>query len=402
MQKTMSNRLLWACLSAVILTPFANDVFISGMPEMARFFNTHHIGLVISVYLLGGAIMPPIAGPLLDRFGRRPVFIFGLVAYVIGSSTTLLANHFDVFLVGRLLQALGASSLIASAFATVRDSWEGHDFVKSMGIISALIGICPAIAPFFGSLMTAWGGWRLSFYFLLIAGVFYFLLIFFFFKETQEVKNLEAGRLDKIAKNYLSLLRHKPYMLYSLSSTFTYGVIFSYITMASYFIMTKFGLNALVVGWVALVLGGILFLCSLIIPRLIKHIGLPLAILISSCVLIAGSLLLLAVNIGAQHGFYYFILPVGVIFVGIGIMRPVGITGAMHCIEKKLAGTASAGFNFLTFVGASIFTALVSHFARSVIHFALAVTILSTLALVAAIFNYLLHQQQPVRVDNSN
>ena len=75
----MKDKLLLLVLSVCIITPFANDIYIASFPEMSLAFNTSHITLVMTVFMIGLAVSQLFYGPLLDRFGRRPVLIIGLV-----------------------------------------------------------------------------------------------------------------------------------------------------------------------------------------------------------------------------------------------------------------------------------------------------------------------------------
>ena len=384
----INNKLLWLCLSAVVLTPLSNDMFISGFPEMSVFFSTSHIGLLISFYLIGIASAQLFYGPLLDRYGRRPVLVIGLFIYLIGNGLMLTTSNFPLFLFARFIQAIGVCSTIGTSLAILHDTRQGHAFVASMGVLSAVIGICPAISPFFGSILTTHFGWKSNFYVLFGLGCFYFLVIAIFFRETQESKNLLATSRAHIWGNYRSLCGRKAFRLYCLVSALTYGVLFSYVTVAAPFIITSFKMPIMTVGWVALILGALIFLCSLLVPKVVKVIGLPKMALIGVITLTCGAVLMLVCNIIFGPGFYTFVGPMLVVIIGVGIVRPVVAVGAMQTIEKNLSGSASAGFNFTLFVGGAFFSGIAAHYSHHVMDFVILIVVASLLALVAAIRNY--------------
>lgn len=188
----LSGMLFWLCLTVVVIVPFANDMFIAALPAMQVFFNTKHMALAISAFLLGLALAQPIYGPLSDRFGRKPVLLSGLFIFVLGSSMTLLAHDFYLFLLARFIQALGACSAIVSALAMLRDTQDEQQLVRSVGVLMAIVGVCPAMAPLLGAMLTELFSWYANFVFLWLLGVFYLLVIAVFFRETQEQKNLQA------------------------------------------------------------------------------------------------------------------------------------------------------------------------------------------------------------------
>ena len=136
----MGKGMLWACLSVVVLMPLSTDIFIAGFPVMSKLFGTGHIGLVISFYLAGVAVSQPFYGPLLDRFGRKPVLILGLLIYLLGTGVTLVTSDYPFFLLARFIQAVGACSLIAFVFAVIHDTThdEPHKLSAAMGVLMAM------------------------------------------------------------------------------------------------------------------------------------------------------------------------------------------------------------------------------------------------------------------------
>ena len=102
---------------------------------------------------------------------------------------TLVAKYFPLFLLGRFIQGAGACGTLVSVFAIVRDTYTHDRLVHTMGVVMAMVGICPALAPLLGSVLTEWMGWQASFYFLAFIGLFYFLCIRLFFVESQKKRN---------------------------------------------------------------------------------------------------------------------------------------------------------------------------------------------------------------------
>lgn len=390
MNAKINSRLIWVCLSVVVLLPMSTDIYIAGFPAMSQFFATKHIGNVISVYLLGLAVSQPFYGPLLDRFGRRPVLVIGLFIYVVGTALTLLTHNYGLFLSARFIQAIGACSTISVAFAMIHDTWheDEHALVKAMGILMAIIGIFPAISPFIGSILTTIMGWRLCFYFLFALGFLYLVWTLIFTHETQEAKNVHAMKGSHIWNNYKSLFLRKNYILYSLTSAFSYGVMFAYLTVASLFIVADFGFSMLTLGWVSLVLGGIIFVCSIYVPRLVKKIGLTKTAAIGVTILAFGALLMLICGFVWGSSIYTFVVPMVVVVMGVGFVRPVASAGAMIGVEKDLSGSAAAGFSFVSFIGATICSTLAGFFHATVSIFAAYILLVSILAIISASMNH--------------
>jgi DHA1 family bicyclomycin/chloramphenicol resistance-like MFS transporter len=180
-KQTLHHKIIFILVLSVCATvPLTNDIFISGIPEMTRYFLGDDISLVLSASLLGLAIAQIFYGPLLDRFGRKPVLLGGLLLYILASAYVMLAQYFIPLIIGRFLQALGVCSAIVSVLAIVRDTYKKEELIKATGLIMAILGVGPAAAPLIGSFLNHLWGWRASFIFLFLLGLFYFLWILFF------------------------------------------------------------------------------------------------------------------------------------------------------------------------------------------------------------------------------
>ncbi len=112
-------------LSVCVIVPLSNDIFISGMPAMKQYFAVgDNISWVLSFSLLGLAAAQLFYGPFSDRFGRKPVLLFGLLLYTFASAQVMSTDSFSWLLLGRFIQAMGACSAITSALAIARDRCE--------------------------------------------------------------------------------------------------------------------------------------------------------------------------------------------------------------------------------------------------------------------------------------
>ena len=103
--------------------------------------------LALSLSLLASAFATLAYGPLSDRFGRRPVLLAGLVAFVAGSAWCALAPSIGPLIAARILQSVGASAGMVLARAIVRDL---HDRERSASVIAYLttaMVVAPMLAP---------------------------------------------------------------------------------------------------------------------------------------------------------------------------------------------------------------------------------------------------------------
>ncbi len=135
------------------------------------------IGLAIGAYGLTQAFFQIPFGWLSDRFGRKPIILFGLVLFVIGSLVAAMSEHIYGVIAGRLLQGCGA---IASAImALAADLSRDEQRTKIMASIGMSIGAAFAMAMIIGPGLTSWVGLKGIFLVIAVLAVVAMLVIYF-------------------------------------------------------------------------------------------------------------------------------------------------------------------------------------------------------------------------------
>lgn len=145
------------------------------LPELRGVFGISdtQAGLIITAYTLPGVLLTPFIGFLSDHFGRRPVvlpllFLFGLTGAAIG-----FAPPFEVVLLLRLLQGVGASGLMVLAITLIGDFYDDEQRHAVIGVNGSAIGIGAATYPLIGGALASIG-WNVPFAFFgvsLVVGI---------------------------------------------------------------------------------------------------------------------------------------------------------------------------------------------------------------------------------------
>lgn len=135
------------------------------------------IGFAIGAYGLTQAIFQIPFGWLSDKLGRKPIILFGLVLFAIGSLVAAFSDHIYGVIIGRLLQGCGA---IASAImALAADLSRDEQRTKIMASIGMSIGLAFALAMVAGPVLTSWLGLKGIFILIAILTVLAMLVIYF-------------------------------------------------------------------------------------------------------------------------------------------------------------------------------------------------------------------------------
>lgn len=116
----------------------------------------------VNAYTLTLASLILLGGSLGDRFGRRRVFVFGVVWFALASLLCGLAPDVGTLVAARALQGVGGALLTPGSLALISASFHGPDRAAAVGAWSGLGGIAGAVGPFLGGWLVEWS-WRLVF-----------------------------------------------------------------------------------------------------------------------------------------------------------------------------------------------------------------------------------------------
>jgi EmrB/QacA subfamily drug resistance transporter len=117
---------------------------------------------VVNAYTLTLAAFILLGGSLGDHFGRRRIFVIGVVWFATASALCGLAPTVELLAVGRALQGVGGALLTPGSLAIIAASFDSQDRSRAVGAWSALGGVAGAIGPFAGGWLVEWN-WRAVF-----------------------------------------------------------------------------------------------------------------------------------------------------------------------------------------------------------------------------------------------
>ncbi|MBN9392498.1 MAG: MFS transporter [Chloroflexi bacterium] len=184
-------------LAVMLLAALDQTIVGTAMPRViADLHGFDRYTWVTTAYLLASTVMVPIYGKLSDLLGRKPVFIVGLVIFLIGSGLSGAAQSMDMLIAFRALQGLGAAALMPIAIAIVGDLFTPRERAKWQGVTGAVFGLSSIIGPTAGGWITENASWRWVFYVNLPLGVIALGLLIF-------VMPVLKGRAENVKIDYL-------------------------------------------------------------------------------------------------------------------------------------------------------------------------------------------------------
>ncbi|GCF08444.1 DHA2 family efflux MFS transporter permease subunit [Dictyobacter arantiisoli] len=132
-----------------------------------------------TAYLLTSTVTVPIYGKLSDQLGRKPVFIFGLILFLLGSALSGFSQSMDQLIGFRAFQGIGAGALLSLAIAIVGDLFTPRERGKWQGATGSVFGISAIVGPLVGGWLTQYVSWHWVFYVNLPIGLIALLVLIF-------------------------------------------------------------------------------------------------------------------------------------------------------------------------------------------------------------------------------
>src|SRR5919202_1411824 len=167
-------------LLVMLLASLDQTIVVTAMPRViAEFHGFDRYTWVTTAYLLSSTVMVPIYGKLSDLFGRKPIFLTGLIIFLLGSGLSGAAQSMNQLIAFRGLQGLGAAALLPIAIAIVGDLFTPRERARWQGITGAVFGLSSIVGPAAGGWLTETASCRWVFYVNLPLGIIALLTLIF-------------------------------------------------------------------------------------------------------------------------------------------------------------------------------------------------------------------------------
>lgn len=340
------------------ITPLATDLYLPALPIMPGELNTtaSNIQMTIGIMTFGVAIGQLFGGPISDTMGRKLPLIIGNLLCVISGIICAYAPSIEILLLGRFLQGLTGSVGIVISKAIARDFASGQELTKLFALLMMVNGLAPVLAPLVGGQLLLFTTWRVIF---VILALFSTILLVgsFLFRESLPKEKRITGGIGTAAKNYIKLIKDKPFLGQTLIQLFAFGAFFSYISGSSFVYQNIFQLSAQEFSYLFGINSCGIILASAISGRISNVITSKQLLTFSLWQLTIGSLLFLVAML-----LEWPLIPVTIILFftvcTVSLFGSASFSMAMTSYGK-MAGSASAILSFASMFAAGIVSPLV-------------------------------------------
>ena len=171
-------RILGAVMVGVFLAALDQTVVGTALPRIITDLGGNSLYTwAFTAYLLTSTISGPLYGKLSDLFGRRPIFLFGIGVFMIGSLLAGLSQEMWQLVAARGIQGLGAGALFPIALAVIGDLFAPSERGRYQGLFGAVFGLSVLVGPAIGGIITDTIGWPFVFFLNLPIGAFVFAVV---------------------------------------------------------------------------------------------------------------------------------------------------------------------------------------------------------------------------------
>tara|TARA_R110002110_G_scaffold205066_7_gene417100 strand:- start:232957 stop:234159 length:1203 start_codon:yes stop_codon:yes gene_type:complete len=338
---------LLALLAALVaLGPLSVDMYLPAMPAMKVALDTtiSYMHLTLSAYLAGFAFFHLLCGPLADRFGRRPILLWGTGLFVLGCVGCAQSSSVNELLLFRFMQGIGACVGPTLARTITRDIFGPKRAARALSLIAMLMALAPAVAPGLGGVMLLFMPWPSIFVFLTLYGATIIVLIHHYLPES--LPQRQSLHPLAIAANVKELLADPFFLCVTLASSLVYAGLMTYLSSSSFVYIDMLGVPVEYFGLIftTAVVGYITG--SGISAKLSQHLDSEQVMLLGNALALTASAVMLGGSRLWPMSIWALMLPMTLYSAGLGLVLPHAMAIALRPFPH-IAGTASSLLGFI-------------------------------------------------------
>lgn len=338
------RRLVPLLLLLAMVGPLTLNILQPSMPGLAATLGApkESVQLTLSLYILGMAFAQLIAGPLADRYGRRPVVLVALLVYIAASFAANRADTIHLLIIARIAQALGGTACLTLSRTIIADVSDRATTARIIATVTMVMVLAPMASPNIGSYLDTTFGWPSIFLFCVGFGLVTLVASMIFLRETRPVA-MQGSTFGDVGRRSLALIRNTAFLRYAGIASFASAAFFIMLGSTPYLVINAMGTSPAEFGRWYIVLGVGYALGNFTVTRNGHRIA--MMIRLGNIFLFIGVGLTLALAlVPIMHPAAVF-LPAVFITYGNGLVMPNSMAAAIQT-DRSAGGAASGLMGF--------------------------------------------------------
>ncbi|MCX0332558.1 chloramphenicol efflux MFS transporter CraA [Acinetobacter radioresistens] len=298
----------------------------------------------MSFYLLGGACVAWLLGPLSDRLGRKKVLLSGVLFFVVCCLLILLTQRIETFLALRFLQGIGLTVITAVGYAAIQETFEERDAIKVMALMANISLLAPLLGPILGAFLIDHVSWHWGFIGIALLA---FLSWFGLKAKMPEYKqSIPKQPISYILYDFKKVYQDKYFLGLTLALPMVSMPLMLWIALSPVMLVEELGLSSLQYGMAQFpVLGG-LILGNIVLIKVIDKLVLGKTVLIGLPIMLLGTFILFLGVIWPAYFLWSLIIGMTLISFGEGLSFSVLYRFALMSSQVS-KGTVAAAVSML-------------------------------------------------------
>jgi MFS transporter, DHA1 family, multidrug/chloramphenicol efflux transport protein len=302
----------------------------------------------LTMYILGGASLQLLLGPLSDSYGRRPLMLLGSVLFVIFTFLIACSQSMDQFLIARFFQGTGLCFIAVIGYATIQEIFAEMDAIRLIAIMANAAILAPLLGPLLGAITIHYASWRVIFIVIGFAALIALWGLWKFMPEPIGQEKTNGETIKKMPFSIKSMIYNYRLLLTNFSfcmSTIAIGLVgvqcIAWIGLAPIILISEAKLSVIEYGLWQLPVFGATILGNWVLHRLTYHFKIRSLIMLGSGIMVFGLLIGALLPYLFGNGYQYILPGIIIYFFALSIINAPLNRFCLY-ITAVSKGTASA------------------------------------------------------------
>ncbi|WP_337036342.1 MFS transporter [Pantoea agglomerans] len=243
----LTGRILLFPLALVLFefaTYIAHDMIQPGMLIVTSEFSVgpEWVSTSLTAYLIGGVLLQWLLGPLSDKFGRRPVMLFGILFFAVACMLMHWVSSIEEFVSLRFIQGISLCFIGAVGYAAIQEAFDEALAVRMMALMANVALLAPLAGPLAGAAWLTIGSWRSMFWLFAACSLVAFVVLWRVMPETAGDRSHSIA-LPNLARNYGRLMKDRLVMFGSFAIGLVFIPILTWVALSPVILMHDEGLS---------------------------------------------------------------------------------------------------------------------------------------------------------------
>jgi DHA1 family multidrug/chloramphenicol efflux transport protein-like MFS transporter len=321
----LTGRVLLFPLALVLFefaTYIAHDMIQPGMLIVTAEFNVgpEWVSTSLTAYLIGGVVLQWLLGPLSDKFGRRPVMLFGILFFAAACLLTNWVSSIEEFVSLRFVQGISLCFIGAVGYAAIQEAFDEALAVRMMALMANVALLAPLAGPLAGAAWLTVGSWRSMFWLFAACSLLAFVVLWRVMPETAGDRTHSIA-LPNLARNYGRLMKDRLVMTGSFAIGLVFIPILTWVALSPVILMHDEGLSRMQYALLQLPVFLAMIAGNLTLSKLAGRVPIEQPVKFAAWPILIGLSLALVASLMNSHGYLLITAGLSLYAFGAGMVN---------------------------------------------------------------------------------